>query len=71
VVFAGSMDGEFIVLDAAAGEKLYGFQTGGSLMGGIVTYVIDGRQYVGVMSGSESGLWGSHGSPTVILFGLP
>ena len=71
VVFAGSMDGEFIVLDAADGEKLYGFQTGGSLMGGIVSYVIDGRQYVGVMSGSESGLWGSHGSPTVILFGLP
>ncbi len=28
-------------------------------------------QYVAVMSGSDSALWGSHGSPTVIVFTLP
>lgn len=71
VVFAGELDGDFIVLDAATGDRLYSFQTGGALAGGIVTYEIDGKQYVAVMAGSESGLWGSHGSPTVVLFGLP
>jgi alcohol dehydrogenase (cytochrome c) len=71
VVFGGSLDGEFVVLDAADGDKLYSFQTGGALAGGIVTYQIDGRQYVAVMAGSQSGLWGSRGSPTVVLFGLP
>ncbi len=71
VVFAGSLDGEFVTLDAATGRKLYGFQTGGALAGGIVSYQIDGIQYVAVMSGSDSALWGSHGSPTVIVFTLP
>jgi len=71
VVLAGSLDGEFIVLDAANGNKLYGFQTGGALAGGIISYEIDGRQVVAVMSGSHSGLWSSRGSPTVVLFGLP
>ncbi|MGD9739556.1 MAG: pyrroloquinoline quinone-dependent dehydrogenase [Bauldia sp.] len=71
LVLAGALDGNFLVLDAADGAELYRFQTGGALAGGIVTYEIDGRQYIAVMSGSESGLWGSHGSPTVIVFSVP
>jgi alcohol dehydrogenase (cytochrome c) len=70
VIFGGELDGDFIVLDAEDGEKLYSFQTGGALAGGIITYEIDGQQRVAVMSGSHSSLWGSRGSPTVVLFGL-
>jgi hypothetical protein len=41
--------------------------------GGIVTYEIDGKQYVGVMSGRPSGFWvdKNPGAPTVFLFALP
>ncbi len=70
VVFTASLDGEFLALDARSGDKLYGFRTGGGMMGGILTYEIAGRQYVAAMTGSESSLWGSHGSPAVMLFGL-
>jgi len=73
LVFSGELTGDFIVLDAGSGEVLYRFNTGGSIGGGIVTYEIDGLQYVGVMSGRPSGFWidKNPGAPTVFLFALP
>jgi alcohol dehydrogenase (cytochrome c) len=73
VVFSGETTGDFIVLDAQSGDVLYRFNTGGSMGGGIVTYEIDGKQYVGVMSGRPSGFWvdKNAGAPTVFLFALP
>jgi alcohol dehydrogenase (cytochrome c) len=73
IVLSGELTGDFIVLDAVSGDVLYRFNTGGSIGGGIVTYEIDGRQYVGVMSGRPSGLWidKNPGSPTAFLFALP
>ena len=73
VVFSGETTGDFIVLDARSGDVLYRFNTGGPIGGGIVTYEIDGKQYVGVMSGRPSGYWidKNSGAPTVFLFALP
>jgi PQQ-dependent dehydrogenase (methanol/ethanol family) len=73
VVFSGELTGDFLVLDAESGDVLYRFNTGGPIGGGIVTYEIDGKQYVGVMSGKPSGLWvdKNAGAPTVFLFALP
>ncbi len=83
LLFTGEIDGDFLVLDARDGSVLYRFNTGAPITGGIVTYGIDGRQYVGVMSGNTSGLWRSllsnYNTPdgaspatgTVIVFGLP
>lgn len=71
VVFAGDIAGRFVALNARNGDELYRFETGGAMAGGILTYQVDGRQLVAVMSGNPSGLWGSKGSPTVIIFGLP
>jgi len=73
VVFSGETTGDFIVLDAVSGDVLYRFNTGGPIGGGIVTYEIDGKQYVGVMSGKPSGFWvdKNAGAPTVFLFALP
>jgi alcohol dehydrogenase (cytochrome c) len=73
VVFSGETTGDFIVLDAHSGDVLYRFNTGGPIGGGIVTYEIDGKQYVGVMSGRPSGFWvdKNFGAPTVFLFALP
>ena len=42
--------------------------------GGVVTYTVDGKQYVAVSSGRPSGLnWraGPSGAPNVMIFALP
>ena len=73
VVFSGELTGDFIVLDAESGDVLYRFNTGGPIGGGIVTYQLDGKQYVGVASGRPSPFWidENPGAPTIFLFALP
>ena len=58
---------------ATSGAELYRFNTGGPLGAGIVTYAIDGHQYVAAMSGQPSELWVEEhpGSPTAFVFALP
>ena len=71
VLFTGDMNNDFLALDASSGKVLYRFNTGGSIGGGVVSYELDGKQYVAVMSGVVSGFFGGTGLPTVIVFGLP
>jgi alcohol dehydrogenase (cytochrome c) len=72
LVFTGELTGDFLVLDARDGKVLYRFNTGGPLNGGVITYGINGRQYVAVNSGNASGFWRtSRASATVLLFALP
>jgi len=73
VVFAGELNGDFLVLDARDGKVLYRFNTGGGIGGGVVTYKEAGKQYVAVMSGNPSPFWVSNiaGAPAVFLFALP
>jgi len=72
LVFTGELSGDMIALDARSGKLLYRFNTGGPMNGGLVTYSINGKQYVAAMSGSASGFWGAApGSSTVIVFSLP
>lgn len=73
VVFSGELTGDFFVLDARSGEELYRFNTGGSMGGGIVTYSVDGKQYVAAMSGQPSRFWVDEhpGTPTAFVFALP
>jgi alcohol dehydrogenase (cytochrome c) len=72
LVFAGELTGDFIALDAASGEVLYRFNTGGPIGGGVVSYAVEGRQYVAVASGRPSGFWwgDNPGSGTVVVFSL-
>ena len=72
LVLTGELTGDFLVLDASSGEELYRFNTGGPMGGGIVTYEVNGRQYVAVMSGQPSPFWVAEhtGSPTVLVFAL-
>ncbi len=72
LVFTGELGGIFLALDAKTGEVLYRFNVGGPLNGGIITYAINGRQYVAVNSGNASGFWrAARGSATVVLFAVP
>lgn len=51
LVFAGS-SGNFMAFDAQSGKNLWRYQTGASLYAAAVTYMLDGRQYVLMPSGT-------------------
>jgi PQQ-dependent dehydrogenase (methanol/ethanol family) len=70
VLFTGDLDNNFLVLDASNGKTLYRFNTGGSVGGGVVTYELDGKQYVATTSGTVSGFFGGSGTSAVVVFAL-
>ncbi len=47
---------------------LYRFNTGGSIGGGVITYALDGKQYVATTSGTVSAFFGGSGLPAVVVF---
>lgn len=72
VVFTGELSGDFLTLDAKTGKVLYRFNTGGAMNGGVISYAINGKQYVAAASGSTSGFWQvPAGSSTIVIFSLP
>jgi alcohol dehydrogenase (cytochrome c) len=72
IVMGGDNAGSFFVFDSTNGEVLKTVATGGSLSGGVITYNIDGKQYVAMTSGNFSRtLFGATGRPTVIIMALP
>jgi len=71
LVFTGELTGDFLALDAMTGRELYRFYTGSGIVGGVVTYAVNGQQYVAAASGGGSYNFGRDGSPTVFVFGLP
>ncbi len=72
VIFTGDMAGKFQALDATTGKMLYSDQTHGTMAGGVVTYEVNGRQYVAADSGNVSrSLWtAASGSPTINIYAL-
>jgi alcohol dehydrogenase (cytochrome c) len=71
LVLAGEMHGDFLVLDAESGDVLYRLNTGGGMGGGIVTYSLNGRQYIAATSGPAGMVFPPRGSPTVVVLALP
>ena len=73
LVMSGELNGDFIILDAALGNVLYKFNTGGPIGGGIISYAVQGKQYLAVATGNPSGLWtrGHKGAATIVVFALP
>jgi alcohol dehydrogenase (cytochrome c) len=72
LLLTGELTGDFLALDARSGDVLYRFNTGGSMGGGIVTYAVNGTQYIAAVSGTPSSFWVDQygGSPTVVVFKL-
>ena len=72
LVLAGEVTGDFIALDAKKGDVLYRFNTGGGIGGGIVSYALDGKQYIAVASGRPGlqFLRANPGTPTLFVFSL-
>jgi len=51
VVFSGAQTGELYAFNAQTGEKLWEFRTGSGIIAPPVTYQLDGKQYIAVVSG--------------------
>jgi alcohol dehydrogenase (cytochrome c) len=72
MLFTGELTGDFLAMNARTGKVLYRFNTGGPMNGGVVSYAVNGKQYVAAASGSASGFWYvAPGSSTIIVFALP
>ena len=59
VLFTGGREGYFYALDAKTGKELWKANLGGSIVNAPVTYQVDGKQYVSIISGN-----------TLVTFGL-
>jgi len=64
IVFFGDMGGNFYVVDALNGQRLWGKKIGGAIGGGVITYAANGVQKVAVATGFTSILW-----PTAVVTG--
>lgn len=51
VVFYGTLEGYLKAVDANTGDELYRFKTPSGIIGNVMTYESDGKQYVGILSG--------------------
>nr|WP_236638043.1 methanol/ethanol family PQQ-dependent dehydrogenase [Mangrovicoccus ximenensis] len=51
VVFYGTLEGYLKAVDAETGDELYRFKTPSGIIGNVMTYEQDGKQYVAVLSG--------------------
>ena len=51
ITFYGTLEGYLKAVDTATGEELYKFKTPSGIIGNVMTYEIDGKQYVGILSG--------------------
>jgi alcohol dehydrogenase (cytochrome c) len=51
VLFTGDLRGRFLAYDAKTGKELWKFQTGSGINASPVTYELDGKQYVAILSG--------------------
>jgi len=60
LVFLGDDNGALAAVDAKTGKALWHFHTNETLRASPMTYSVDGKQYVGIASGSN-----------IIVFGLP
>jgi len=51
LLFTGDQRGRFLALDKKSGKELWSFQTGSGINASPITYEIDGKQYVAILSG--------------------
>lgn len=78
LVFTGEPDGHFNAWDARTGELLWRFQTGSGIHSSPITYHVDGKQDVAVLSGwggwvpgIAPNMLGAPRGATLYVFALP
>ena len=53
LLFTGGREGYFYALDARTGKQLWRSSLGGQIVNGAMSYEIDGRQYIAIISGND------------------
>ena len=62
----GDLNGTFRVFDAVNGAELYTRAVGGPIGGGVITYGVEGRQFIAIAHGMNSPIWPWKGGPARI-----
>lgn len=59
LVFLNTAEGKIVAIDARNGLELWKYNVGTPLTGGVITYAVDGKQYVATVGGgvAESAAW--------------
>ncbi len=74
LVFAGSADGRLIAYDGTTMDEVWSFNTGTPIGAPPISYEVDGKQYVAVVTGGSPGfapaLQGMQAASQVVVFGL-
>ena len=71
LLFTGDLDGNFYALDKESGKLLFTTNVGGAIAGGVVTYAVNGRQYIATTAGNVSrSTFKTAGSPRVVVMAL-
>jgi alcohol dehydrogenase (cytochrome c) len=73
VVFTGDIAGDFMAFDARTGKVLWHHDTGQPIGGGVISYAVNGKQYIAVASGMRSKIgWRVDSTPArIIVFASP
>jgi alcohol dehydrogenase (cytochrome c) len=78
LVFIGEANGHFNAYDSKTGQQLWTFQTGANVGASVVSYAVDGRQYVAVATGAAAPADGTPIAPgalrpggAMMVFALP
>jgi alcohol dehydrogenase (cytochrome c) len=72
MLFTGELTGDFIAIDVRNGNVVYRFNGGGTIVGGVITYAVNGKQYVAAVAGMAAAFWQAQpGSMTLTVFALP
>jgi alcohol dehydrogenase (cytochrome c) len=72
LLLTGDLEGNLLAFDAATGKMISKKKTDGPIGGGIITYSINGKQYVAVAAGMNNQIMGTKSGPaSVVIYALP
>jgi outer membrane protein assembly factor BamB len=71
LVFAGDLSSHAFAFDAASGKVLWQTELPGAAGGGVVSYMVDGKQRVAYVAGTRSPIFPvATASAKIVIFGL-
>jgi alcohol dehydrogenase (cytochrome c) len=71
LLLTGDLGGNFYAFDKTNGKVLLTAKAGGAIAGGVVTYTVNGKQYVATTSGNISrATFKTTGSPTIVVMAV-
>jgi alcohol dehydrogenase (cytochrome c) len=71
ILITSEVNGNLIVIDAKTGALLYRYSlNAGAVDGGIITYEVNGKQFIAAAAGDNNPTYGATGENTIVVLGL-